>query len=47
MRRINCICSNPLFENTPLFQASTNGHIDIVRLLIENGADVSKRGWVR
>ena len=27
--------------------AVINGHTDIVRLLIQNGADVNKRGWVR
>ena len=27
---------------TPLFEAARNGHTDIVRLLIENGADVNK-----
>ena len=32
---------------TPLFEAARNGHTDIVRLLIENGADVNKEGWVR
>ena len=32
---------------TPLFEAARNGHTDIVRLLIENGADVNKEGPVR
>ena len=32
---------------TPLFEAARNGHTDIVRLLIENGADVNEGGGVR
>ena len=36
-----------ILKNTPLFEAARNGHTDIVRLLIENGADVNKGGWVR
>ena len=35
-----------ILKNTPLIEAVRNGHTDIVRLLIENGADVNK-GWVR
>ena len=35
-----------ILKDTPLSEAARNGHTDIVRLLIENGADVSK-GWVR
>ncbi|ETR68205.1 MAG: hypothetical protein OMM_10763, partial [Candidatus Magnetoglobus multicellularis str. Araruama] len=27
--------------NTPLMKASENGHLEIVKLLIENGADIS------
>ena len=34
-----------IFKDTPLFKAARNGHTDIVRLLIENGADVNKK-WV-
>ena len=33
------------FFYIPLFKAARNGHTDIVRLLIENGADVNKE-WV-
>ena len=36
-----------ILKDTPLFEAARNGHSDIVRLLIENGADVNKRGSVR
>ena len=36
-----------ILKDTPLFEAARNGHTDIVRLLIENGADVNKGGWVR
>ena len=35
-----------ILKDTPLCEAAKNGHTDIVRLLIENGADV-KKGWVR
>ena len=34
-------------KNTPLCEAATNGHVDIVRLLMENGADFNEEGWVR
>ena len=34
-------------KETPLCGTARNGHIDIVRLLIENGADVDKEGEVR
>ena len=34
-------------KETPLCGAARNGHTDIVRLLIENGADVNEGGWVR
>ena len=36
-----------ILKDTPLSGAARNGHTDIARLLIENGADVNKRGWVR
>ena len=36
-----------ILKDTPLIEAARNGGTDIVRLLIENGADVNKRGWVR
>ena len=36
-----------ILKDTPLIEAARNGHTDIVRLLIENGADVNKEGWVR
>ena len=35
-----------ILKDTPLTEAARKGHTDIVRLLIENGADVNKRGWV-
>ena len=35
-----------ILKDTPLSEAARNGHTDIVRLLIGNGADVIK-GWVR
>ena len=34
-------------KDTPLSEAARNGQTDIVRLLIENGADVNKGEWVR
>ena len=34
-------------KDTPLSEAARNGHTDIVKLLIENGADVNKGEWVR
>ena len=36
-----------VLKETPLYEAARNGHTDIVRLLIENGADVNKEEWVR
>ena len=36
-----------ILKDAPLFEAARNGQTDIVRLLIENGADVNKEGWVR
>ena len=36
-----------ILKDTPLCGAARNGHTDIVRLLIENGADVNKEGRVR
>ena len=36
-----------ILKDTPLSQAARNGHNDIVRLLIENGADVNKGESVR
>ena len=35
-----------ILKDTPLTEAARNGHSDIVRLLIENGADVNKGGGV-
>ena len=35
-----------ILKDTPLTEAARNGHTDIVRLLIENGADVNKGGRV-
>ena len=34
-------------KNTPLLEAASNDYTDIVRLLIENGADVNEEGRVR
>ena len=36
-----------ILKDTPLFEAASNGYTDIVRLLIENGADVNKGERVR
>ena len=36
-----------ILKDTPLTEAAMNGHVFIVRLLIENGADVNKGGLVR
>ena len=36
-----------ILKDTPLFLVARNGYTDIVRLLIENGADVNKGRWVR
>ena len=36
-----------ILKGTPLCKAAENGHTDIVRLLIENGADINKGEWVR
>ena len=36
-----------ILKDTPLIEAARNGHTDIVRLLIENGADVNKEEMVR
>ena len=36
-----------ILKDTLLLKAARNGDTDILRLLIENGADVNKEGWVR
>ena len=36
-----------ILKDTPLWEAAKNGHTDIVRLLIENGADVNEGERVR
>ena len=33
------IQSYEMFQDTPLVDASANGHLDVVQLLLENGAD--------
>ena len=45
--RINGICYKYVLKGNPLSGAAKNGHTDIVRLLIENGADVNEKGRVR
>ena len=35
-----------ILKNTPLRNAARNGHTDIVRLLIDNGANVNTGGRV-
>ena len=35
-----------ILKHTPLYAAASNGNTNIVRLLIENGADVNKGEWV-
>ena len=52
-RRFMYYCTFLLFflfnilKGLPLTEAVKNGHTNIVRLLIENGADVNKGGLVR
>ena len=36
-----------ILKGTPLTKAASNGHTDIVELLIENGADINKGKRVR
>ena len=36
-----------VLKGIPLYWAARNSQTDIVRLLIENGADVNKEEWVR
>ena len=36
-----------ILKDPPLFEAAGNGQTDVVRLLIENGADVNKEVGVR
>ena len=36
-----------ILKHTPLSEAASGGHTDIVRLLIEKGADVNKGEGVR
>ena len=36
-----------ILKDTPLVQAVVNGHTDIVRLLIKNGANINEGGLVR
>ena len=37
-----CFFLSQIFGHTPLTEAVTNGHTDIAKLLIQNGADVNK-----
>ena len=41
------VFSSQKSKDTPLTEAIRNGHTDIVKMLIENGADVSREGKVR
>ena len=36
-----------ILKDTPLCEAARNGDTDVVRLLIENGADINEAGGVR
>ena len=44
-----CVTDSPYLKDTPLSGAVRNGPTDIVRLLLENGADVNegRGGYVR
>ena len=33
------LCFSPQYGKTPLYTASSNGHTDVVKLLLENKAD--------
>ena len=39
------VCCFPQSGSTPLFMASQNGHTDVVKILLANGADVNLTGF--
>ena len=41
---VNVNRSHFFTRDTPLIEAAANGHVDVVKLLIENGADVNLKG---
>jgi hypothetical protein len=43
IRNINVNVKNDVNGNTPLHSAAANGHIEIARLLLQNGADVNAK----